>query len=280
MFLIKGKVIGGEMPLLMGIINLTPDSFYAGSRLAKAESALQNADRMLAEGADILDIGAVSTRPGAKAVSLPQERERLMPVVKALHKKHPHCILSVDTYRSEIAREAFDCGVDIINDISGGRFDPLMPQFVGSNNIPYVMMHIHGNPENMQQFPLDKGVVETVCDFFIKQIALFESFGANRLILDPGFGFGKTIRANYELLARFDELGQKNYPLLAGLSRKSMIYKALNVSPEEALNGTIALNMLALLKGASVLRIHDVKQANETRQLFLQIKACLDKSAE
>lgn len=271
MFTIKGKIIGGVNPILMGIVNLTDDSFYSGSRRPNLQSALQTANEMAAQGADIIDIGAVSTRPGAQPVDVDHERKKLMPAIREIRKHLPHILLSADTYRSEIAQEALDEGIDIINDISGGLFDPKMPAFIGRHNTPYVMMHIHRTPNDMQQFPIDEAVVETVKDFFNRQTTVFESFGANRILLDPGFGFGKTIRANYELLARFEELSVKGYPLLAGLSRKSMIYKALKTSPEEALNGTSALNMVALLKGASVLRVHDIEQAGEIRELFLQL---------
>lgn len=271
MFSIQGKLIGKANPLLMGIVNLTDDSFYSGSRYPDLQAALQIASEMVAQGAEIIDVGAISTRPGARLIDANFERKKLMPVIREIRKHLPNSILSVDTYRSEIAKEVLDEGVDIINDISGGLFDPQMPVIIGRHNAPYVMMHIHRTPSDMQQFPIDEGVVEIVKDFFTRQLALFETFGANRILLDPGFGFGKTIRANYELLARFDELSVNGYPLLAGLSRKSMIYRTLIISPEEALNGTSALNLVALLKGASVLRVHDIRQACEIRKLHWQL---------
>lgn len=271
MFELKGKNIGGVRPLIMGILNLTPDSFFPASRISDHMQLLQTAERMIACGADMLDLGAMSSRPGAAIITETEERNRLLPALRAIAHHFPQTILSVDTFRSTIANEALTMGADLINDISGGEFDPQMPALIGSQNVPYVLMHMHRNPEQMQESPLGEEAFDVVRQFFKRQTALFEAHGAHRLICDPGFGFGKTLAANYQLLAQLDELVPPSYPLLVGLSRKSMIYKLLETNPEQALNGTTALNMAALLKGAAILRVHDVKEAKETVELYLQI---------
>ncbi|PKP51821.1 MAG: dihydropteroate synthase [Bacteroidetes bacterium HGW-Bacteroidetes-1] len=251
----------------MGILNLTPDSFYTRSRVIDAEYLTSTAGRMLDEGADFLDLGGVSTRPGAENVSTNDEIKRLLPAIKTLLKAFPEAFISIDTYRKAVAEIMLNEGAFIINDISGGKFDQDMPDFIGKYNVPYVMMHIHRNPSEMQKLPLDTEVLSEVKLFFEKQSEIFEMKGANQLILDPGFGFGKTLSANYRLLANLNELRVKDYPLLIGISRKSMIYKPLDIDPEKALNGTSVLNTIALLKGANILRVHDVKEARETVDL-------------
>lgn len=252
----------------MGILNLTPDSFYAGSRQADATQLLQSAEKMIIEGADMLDLGAVSTRPGAVEVPEKAEFDRLIPAIHSLTKHFPDVIYSVDTWRSIIAKAAIDEGADIVNDISAGVFDPGMIEYVASKNIPYIIMHMEGTPETMQIKPIESGVAELVSTFLNARISILEALGASRIIADPGFGFGKSIEANFELLQKLDKIRVKDYPLLVGLSRKSMIYKSFNSSPEDALNGTTALNMAALIKGANILRVHDVKEAKETVKLF------------
>ncbi len=272
MFEFQGKVIKHDKPLVMGILNITPDSFYAASRVNSISELLNKAGLMLEQGADILDIGAVSTRPGAQEITAEEELNRLLPSVKAVCTHFPDALISVDTYRSSIAKRMVEEGATLINDISGGTYDPGMAEMIGRENIPYIMMHVHTTPDIMQNEPLDADAFESVRKFFIRQTAIFESKGANKLILDPGFGFGKTINANYDILNRLKELRINNYPLLAGLSRKSMIYKYLNLDPSEALNGTTALNAFALQNGASILRVHDVKEAIETVKLFKMLR--------
>ena len=260
----------------MGILNLTPDSFYANSRIRSISSLLDSASLMLEEGADILDLGAVSTRPGAQTIESEEEKQRLLPALQALRLHFPEAILSVDTYRSEIAQIAIEEGCSMINDISGGTFDREMAPLVGRVNIPCVLMHIYQRPETMQNMPLNQEAVEMVKQFFMQQVLYFESCGARQLVLDPGFGFGKTFEANFDLLKRLPQLVINNLPVLVGLSRKSMIYKSLNIEPEDALNGTTALNAFALQKGASILRVHDVKAAKETVRLYQMMVQAFD----
>lgn len=268
MFKIKGKIIDSSSRLVMGILNLTPDSFFAGSRQAGATQLLQSAEKMILEGTDMLDLGAVSTRPGAVEVAEEAEFERLIPAVKLLAKHFPDVIFSVDTWRSNIAKAAVDEGADVVNDISAGVFDPKMLDFIASQDIPYIIMHIEGTPETMQIKPIENRVTDVVNTFLIQRISMLEALGASRIIADPGFGFGKSLQSNFELLQKLDTIRVKDYPLLVGLSRKSMIYKYFNSTPEDALNGTTALNMAALLKGANILRVHDVKEAKETVKLY------------
>jgi len=272
MFEFQGKVIGQDQPLVMGILNITPDSFYAGSRVKSISELITKAGQMLDQGADILDIGAISTRPGAKEITIEEELDRLLPTIKTVRSHFPDALISVDTYRSVIAKRMIEEGTTFINDISGGIFDPQMPELIGKNNTPYIMMHVYKTPDTMQIEPLNEEAFEAVRTFFIKQAALFESKGASNLILDPGFGFGKTIEANYDILHRLNDLRINNYPILAGLSRKSMIYKYLGLEPSEALNGTTALNAFALQNGANILRVHDVKEAKETVKLFTMLR--------
>jgi len=286
-------------PVVMGILNLTPDSFYEASRTSPpltpqppfpplleergtgGEVGSQErgtggevrakVDQMLSEGASIIDIGAVSTRPGAAEVSAEEEKRRLMPVLIEIRKKYPEIIISIDTYRSEIVKMAAGEGADMINDISGGTFDREMIPAIIRLGIPYVIMHIQGTPGNMQVNPVYKDVLEEVFSFLRQQAKLLEAGGHHKIILDPGFGFGKTVEHNYCLLNNLDRLTATGYPVLAGLSRKSMINGVLGTSPDEALNGTTVLNTIALLKGASILRVHDVKEALEAIRLVDQL---------
>jgi dihydropteroate synthase len=252
----------------MGILNLTPDSFYDGGRNVGLNNAIQRAGKMIDEGATIIDIGAVSTRPNAMEVSAEEEWGRLKDVLKELRKQFPDTILSVDTYRASIARRAADFGADMINDISGGQFDELMFETIAELGLPYVMMHIQESPATMQQNPVYNDVVDEISKFFKTRLSQLASLGKNEnIILDPGFGFGKTVGHNYELLRRFSEFKNIGCPLLAGLSRKSMINKVLEIKPEQALNGTTVLNTIALLAGANILRVHDVKEAVQAVKL-------------
>lgn len=268
MFEFRDKQFGDKGPMVMGILNLTPDSFYAHSRINNISKLLDTAALMLEQGADILDLGAVSTRPGAQTIGVEQERQRLLPAIRALCAQFPDSILSVDTYQSEIAKMAIDEGCAMINDISGGTFDPKMAPLIGGENIPYVLMHVHQRPETMQNKPLNQEAFEQVKQFFLHQVQHFESYGARQLVLDPGFGFGKTIEANFDLLRQLNRLSINQLPILVGFSRKSMIYKTLNIEPENALNGTTVLNAFALQQGASILRVHDVKAAKECVRLY------------
>ncbi len=280
-FEFNGKKMDFTRPRVMGIVNLTPDSFYrrverwkGGKGIGQfSNEALRVGDwegmvgHMLLAGAYMIDLGAVSTRPGAPEVSVEEEERRLLPVLKEIRKKFPDAILSIDTFRAEIARIAASEGADMINDISGGTFDEMMIPTVTGLGIPFIVMHIQGTPQNMQMNPQYENVTDDVFSFLLKQANLLESSGHHKFILDPGFGFGKTVEHNFEILRNLDRLVIRGYPVLAGMSRKSMINRVLGTRPDEALNGTTVLNTIALLKGASILRVHDVKEAVEAVNL-------------
>jgi dihydropteroate synthase len=282
----NGKVMDFTSPRVMGIVNVTPDSFYDGGREAgnrggkeagkrgsgeAGKQGSREAGKMMEEGAYMIDIGAVSTRPGATEVNSEEERKRLLPVLRRIRKEYPDIIISIDTYRAEIARIAAGEGADMINDISGGTFDPLMIPTIAHLKIPYIIMHIQGTPSTMQLNPVYKDVVKEVGGFLTGQARKLRESGHDKVIVDPGFGFGKTVEHNYLLLQNLDRLVATGYPVLAGLSRKSMINRVLNIKPEEALNGTTVLNTIALLKGASILRVHDVRPAVEAIRLVDQM---------
>ena len=276
---LNGRILDLTTPRVMGIINATPDSFYQGSRLPEPVQALQKAREMIAEGADILDIGAVSTRPGAKEISEEEELNRLSPVLETIRNEIPDCIISVDTWRSGIARLVHErFGVDLINDISAGQLDPEMFSIVAQKNLSYVMMHMQGTPDTMQESTHYKNVVDDLLQFFGERVHKLRKLGVNDIVVDPGFGFGKNLDQNYTLLMELDAFQMLELPLMVGISRKSMIYKALESDPDEALNGTTAAHMAALLKGASLLRVHDVKAAVETVKIFQQIVNRPDRS--
>jgi len=263
-----GKLIDLSSPKLMGILNITPDSFYDGGRYSSVDAALHRAERLLFEGADMLDIGAYSSRPGAANVTTDEEQARILPVIEALTKHFPDSILSVDTFRADVARASIEAGAHIINDISGGTMDDRMFSTVAELKVPYILMHMRGTPKTMQQLTDYTDLVDEVNLFFGKQIATLRQMGVIDIILDPGFGFAKTLQQNYELLNRLEELHIHGLPILGAISRKSMIYKKLGTTPEEALNGTTALNTLLLAKGVSILRVHDVKPAKEVITLM------------
>ncbi|RLD54645.1 MAG: dihydropteroate synthase [Bacteroidetes bacterium] len=253
----------------MGILNLTPDSFYDGGFYKNEKGFISQTEKMLSEGADIIDIGAVSTRPGADDVTLDEEIKRLVPAIKRISQEFPDAIISVDSYRSKVAEEAINNGAHIINDISGGVFDPEMFHVIAKLKVPYILMHIKGKPKNMQQNPQYKDVVEELTGFFKLQITKLYDLGVTEnIILDPGFGFGKSLEDNYTLLRNLSSFKKMGYPLLAGVSRKSMINKVLGTKPSEALNGTSVLHTLALINGANILRVHDVKEAVEVIKLM------------
>ncbi len=265
---IKGKHIGAFKPMVMGILNITPDSFYAASRKQTENEIINTVEKMLAEGADILDIGAYSSRPNATNITEEEEWSRLEWVLKMLSTRFPSSIISVDTFRSSVADRSISCGADIINDISAGNLDEKMFDVVVKNNCPYIMMHMRGNPQTMQTLNQYNNITKEVIEYFEEKIASLKKINFEKIIIDPGFGFAKNVEQNFELLTNAQELNVLERPMLIGLSRKSMIYKTLQTNAEEALNGTTALNMIALEKGAKILRVHDVKEAVECVKLW------------
>ncbi len=272
---LRGKLVTIDEPWVMGILNLTPDSFYDGGDFNNVQKALRHCEEMLQDGAKIIDIGASSTRPGAERLSPDEEIARLKEPLNAIRKEFPDAILSVDTFQAEVAKAATDMGADIINDISGGTLDDTMAKVMGELKLPYILMHIQGNPQNMQQNPQYENVFMEVSRFLSQQIRKFSEQGVADIIIDPGFGFGKTVEHNYELLNHLGDFQFLERPVLVGFSRKSMINKVLNTKPENALNGTTVLNTIALQNGADILRVHDVKQAVEAVKIvtFAQNRA-------
>ncbi|RYY49389.1 MAG: dihydropteroate synthase [Chitinophagaceae bacterium] len=264
----KGKILSLEKPIVMGILNITPDSFYKGYLEYKEEEILSMAANMLGQGATIIDIGGQSTRPGSDRLDAAEEEDRILPVVEKLSKHLPGAILSVDTYYSKVAASAVSAGASIVNDISAGNMDEAMIPLVGSLKVPYICMHMKGTPQTMQQNPQYDNVTIEVLDFFIQKLAQCRGAGIHDVIIDPGFGFGKTTRHNFKLLKEMEDFKILNCPLLAGVSRKGMIYKTLGTDPQQALNGTTVLNTIALQHGAAILRVHDVKEAMEAISLL------------
>lgn len=264
----KGKLIMMDKPLVMGIINTTPDSFYEESRARTADDILFHAEKMLREGADIIDIGGQSTRPGSKRISVEQELKRLIPAIEIIKKRFADAIISIDTYQSAVAKESVEAGAAIVNDISAGNMDEAMLSTVGELNVPYICMHMKGTPETMQKYPLYENVTREVLDFFIQKTDECKMAGIKDIIIDPGFGFGKSITHNFILLKNLNMLKILDKPILAGISRKSTIYKTLDIPVEKSLNGTTVLHTLALQNGANILRVHDVKEAREAITLF------------
>ncbi len=252
----------------MGILNVTPDSFYDGGMYTSEKETIKRAQKILEQGGKIIDIGAYSSRPGAKDITSEEELERLIPILKIIKKEFPDSLVSVDTFRSEIVKRTFDMGIDMVNDISGGSLDAEMFKTISELKLPYVLMHMKGNPQNMQLKPEYKDVTAEVIYYFSEKINQLKSLGVNDIILDPGFGFGKELQHNYELLNNIDKLHIFDLPILCGVSRKSMINRVLDTKPETALNGTSILNSYCLNKGASFLRVHDVKEAVEAVKIF------------
>lgn len=263
----KGKLLHSNRPVVMGVLNLTPDSFFSGSRMDSVQAVVDCAGKMLEEGASIIDVGGQSTRPGSEVVSAKEELERISEGIEALCRHFPEIIISADTYHSEVARGAVSAGASIINDISGGEMDENMLTTVGELNVPFICMHMQGTPQTMQLNPHYENVVREVLDYFIKKVEQCRKADIRDVIIDPGFGFGKHPEHNYRLLKNLNVFQMLERPVLAGLSRKSMIYKLLKITPEEALNGTTALNTIALMNGAAILRVHDVKEAMEVIKL-------------
>lgn len=269
----NGELIDLSKPLVMGILNVTPDSFYDGGRYNSIDDAIKHVEEMLTDGASIIDIGACSTRPGAAEVNTEQELKRLQPVIRQIKRSFPDAILSVDTYRAEVARKLVDeFGDCIINDISGGTLDPKMFETVAQLRVPYILMHIQGTPQTMQQNPTYQNVTKEVIKWLSEGVYKLHELGVSDIIIDPGFGFGKTVDHNYELFNHLDAFRFFELPVLVGISRKSMIYRLLNTTPDESMNATTVLNTLALKAGANFLRVHDVKAAVEAVEIFEKIK--------
>lgn len=267
----NGQLLSLETPIVMGILNLTPDSFFDGGQYQNEKQLLNRVEKMLAEGAKIIDIGGMSSRPGAEIIDEAEELKRVIQPIDLIIKKFPQTIISIDTIRSGVAKAAVEAGASIVNDISAGRLDADLYTTVAKLGVPYILMHMKGQPKNMQEQAAYESVNLEVLDFFIEEVGKLRELGIKDIILDPGFGFGKSITHNYELLQKLHTFQILDLPILAGISRKSMIYKLLETTPAEALNGTTALNMVALQQGAKILRVHDVKEAVETIQLYLQL---------
>ena len=268
----KGNLIDLSTPKVMGVINLTPDSFYDGGKLTSEKEILLQANKMLQEGATFLDLGAYSSRPGAQFVSEKEEIHRLLPVIKILLNEFPETLLSIDTFRSNVANESIYAGASLINDISAGTLDDHMFKIIAQHQVPYVMMHMRGTPETMMQNTDYTDLTKEVIYYFSERIAKARSFGINDLITDPGFGFSKTLDQNYELFNDLELFRYLNVPLLIGISRKSMIQKKIKTTAADSLNGTTALHAIAIQKGVSILRVHDVKEAFETINLLQNLK--------
>ena len=267
----KGSLIDLSTPKVMGILNVTPDSFFDGGKYKNETEILSQVEKMLLNGATFIDIGAYSSKPNAEFVSEQEEISRIVPVVDLVLKHFPETIFSIDTFRSEVAKASLESGAAIINDIAAGNLDDKMLETIAKYNVPYIMMHMRGNPQTMQTLTNYDDIVKEMLFYFSEKVAMARSFGINDLIIDPGFGFAKTIAQNYEVFQKMELFNLLELPLLIGISRKSMIYKALDTAIENALNGTTVLNTLALTKGAKILRVHDVKEAVECVTLFNKI---------
>ena len=260
---LKGELLDLSRPCVMGILNLTPDSFYSNSRMGSIDAALERAETCLNEGAVFIDIGAYSSRPGADEVTTDEELKRIIPAITAISKRFPEAKLSIDTFRAKVAKESIEAGAHLINDISGGNLDEQMFETVAALNVPYILMHMQGTPQTMQQKPVYKNIGLEVVDYLAVKVSTLKALGVKDIILDPGFGFAKNTTHNYQLFNQLENLDVFGLPVLVGISRKSMIYKLLGTTAEEALNGTTVLNTIAIQKGASILRVHDVRAAVE-----------------
>ncbi|MGE6221629.1 dihydropteroate synthase [Nubsella zeaxanthinifaciens] len=267
----KGKLIDLSQPAVMAILNITPDSFYSASRAVSVEQALRHTESFLEHGAKFIDVGAYSSRPGAADVNETEEITRLVPIVSAINKTFPEAIISVDTFRAKVAEEGINSGAHIINDIAAGNLDEKMFETVARLRVPYIMMHMQGTPQTMQQNPAYENVSKEVFAYFSEKISTLQNLGVKDIVVDPGFGFAKTLEYNYQLLKDLQLLSFFELPVLVGISRKSMITKALDIKTEDALNGTTVLNTAALLKGANILRVHDVKEAVECIKLISRL---------
>ncbi|MFL2572543.1 MAG: dihydropteroate synthase [Flavobacteriaceae bacterium] len=268
----KGKLIDLTTPKIMGILNLTPDSFYDGGLYNNIDSALAQTEKMLLEGATFIDIGGASSKPGTVEISIDEELARVLPALEEIHKKFPETIISIDTYRSDVAKKAVEAGAAMVNDISGGNLDAKMLKTVGMLGVPYVAMHMLGKPENMQDKPSYNNILTHIRSFFASKIDTAHKAGIHDIIIDPGFGFGKNLEHNYSLLKNLSSIQIHGIPMLIGVSRKSMIHKLLQIEVTDALIGTTVLNTVALLQGTQILRVHDVKEAHQAVQLIEKLK--------
>jgi dihydropteroate synthase len=267
----KGRLLVIEEPIVMGIINTAPDSFYSGSRVTTIDTVLKKAEQMITDGASIIDIGGQSTRPGSNRISIDEEKDRVLPFIEAISKHFPQTFISIDSFYASVAKEAIKAGASMVNDVSAGTIDEELISLVAASGVPYILMHMQGQPQTMQQNPSYKNVALEVFDFLNQKIKHLHAAGINDIIVDPGFGFGKTIEHNFELLDKLDFFLQLSKPLLVGLSRKATVYKTLGITPDEALNGTTVLHTVSLFKGVSILRVHDVKEAKQAIQLVRKI---------
>lgn len=268
----KGRLLNLKEPIIMGILNVTPDSFYDGGKYEDKIAIKEQVDKMLKEGATIIDIGGMSSRPGADIISLAEELQRVIPIIDLVATAFPEAIISVDTIRAEVAERAINSGAHIINDISAGRLDAKMYETVAKLGVPYILMHMKGKPKDMQEQTDYEDITRDILSFLTKEVEKLRELGVIDIIIDPGFGFGKTIQQNYTLLQKLNIFQLLDCLVLAGLSRKSMIYKLLGTSPDQALNGTTALHMVALQQGANILRVHDVKEAKEVIELWKMVR--------
>ena len=275
---IGDEIIDFTLPIAMGVVNVTPDSFYDGGKMQDEKVLLSSVEKMVEEGVSILDVGAVSTKPGAELISTKIELERLLPAVHAIRKNFPQIPISIDTFRSWVAVRVIDeIGPILVNDISGGTLDSKMFEKIGKLDVPYILSHIQGTPKDMQEDPRYDDVIKEISGYFSDKVKRLTKFGVKNIILDPGFGFGKNLNHNFELLNRLDSFKVFQLPVMVGLSRKSMIWKALEITPETALNGTTVANTMALMGGADILRVHDVKEAVEAIKIFSEVKATIIK---
>ena len=270
---LKERLLDLSSPMIMGILNVTPDSFYDGGFYDNQKKVIDQVEKMINDGASIIDIGGYSTRPGADNISPEVELARILPIVKLIKERFSKILISIDTFRSEVAKQCVENGADIINDISGGSLDSKMFETVAKLNVPYIIMHMRGNPSNMMDKTDYENIIEEMENYFSKKIELAKSFGVNDIIIDPGFGFAKTTKQNFDILKNLTYLKKLDKPLLVGVSRKSMIYKTLNLSPIDSLNGSTVLHTISLMKGANIIRVHDVKEANECIRLVNELKS-------
>jgi dihydropteroate synthase len=268
---VKGGLIDFSTPKVMGILNVTPDSFYDGNRYFDPTAAIKHAEKMVKDGADMIDVGGYSSRPGAEDIQPDEEAKRVVDIITAIAREFPDLLISIDTFRSEVAVKALDAGAAIINDITGGDHDPALRKLAISRRAPYIVMHMRGTPKTMNQLAKYDNVVKEVISVLQKKVHDYQEEGLTDIAIDAGFGFAKTVEQNFEMLSNLDAFAMIGRPLLVGISRKSMIWRTLDIKPEDALNGTTALNMVALLKGADILRVHDVKEAVECVKLYGRI---------
>ena len=266
---VRGKLLSLEKPIVMGILNITPDSFYDGGKWnTNLSETTEQAGKMLEAGATIIDVGGYSSRPGAQHITEQEELDRVLPVITSISRAFPDAIISIDTFRSNIAKQAVEAGAGLVNDISGGEQDSKMFETVADLQVPYILMHMRGTPKNMQKMTQYKNLLKEMLVYFNEKVSILQKLGCKDVVIDPGFGFAKNLEQNYWLLSHLDNFKILNLPILVGVSRKSMIYKKLGVKPKDALNGTTALNTLALHKGAKILRVHDVTEAVEIIKLL------------